>query len=207
MSIPYFMAALVFFWTNCISWSPFSQVAHLKVFSQQGLKGAVFPVFRGMLIFVSVLSLCSKRFSTGSSRKLEQERKREIKEDWGRGEKEPPPRNLTILKISSPRNAASDWLVVAVLIEKWKVFSSPLPLPLLPLLWLSFQLARNISIGNACYIDKRYLRYELLYYIAVSFLHFLVLFSVLLLIGENVIGRSETCNITIQNEVRLCLLV
>lgn len=98
MSIPYFMAALVFFWTNCISWSPFPQVAHLKVFSQQGFNGAVFPVFRGMLIFVSVLSLRTKRFSTGSSRKLEQERKRGIKEDWGRGEKEPLPEISQFLK-------------------------------------------------------------------------------------------------------------
>ena len=103
MSIPYFMAALVFFWTNCISWSPFSQVAHLKVFSQQGFNGAVFPVFRGMLICVSVLSLRTKRFSTGSSRKLEQERKRGIKEDWGRGEKEPLPEISQFLKSVRPR--------------------------------------------------------------------------------------------------------
>ena len=44
--------------------------------------------------------------------------KKRDKGGLGKGRKGTPPRNLTVLKIRSPTNAASDWRVVVVLIEK-----------------------------------------------------------------------------------------
>lgn len=185
MFIPYFMTALVFCGLIIlINWSPFSQVAHLKVFSQQGFKGAVFPIFRGMLLFVSAFFFTLACVANVSSQVRQENWSKS--ENWDKrglekGRKGTLARNSTILKMLSPTNGASDWCGVVVLVEKWNVSSSlsPLPSPLLPCFWLSLQLSPNTSIGSPCYAGYLYL-YELLYYIAISFLHFLILFFVLL---------------------------
>lgn len=133
MFIPYFMTALVFCGLIIlINWSPFSQVAHLKVFSQQGFKGAVFPIFRGMLLFVSPFFFTLACVANVSSQVRQENWSKS--ENWDKrglekGRKGTLARNSTILKMLSPTNGASDWCGVVVLVEKWNVSSSLSPLP------------------------------------------------------------------------------
>ena len=208
MFIPYFMTALVFCGLIIlINWSPFSQVAHLKVFSQQGFKGAVFPIFRGMLLFVSAFFFTLACVANVSSQVRQENWSKS--ENWDKrglekGRKGTLARNSTILKMLSPTNRASDWCGVVVLVEKWNVSSSLSPAPSSLFLALASTFAQ--------YLNRKPLlcRLPLLVWTFVLHCNIFSTLSYTLfctsLIGENIIGRSEACNITILNEVRLCLL-